>query len=144
MENTKITFLVLPTSPGAELGFETWLDNQMVFSVDHVRQNTEISVPVIDDENDHVLKLVLKGKLPEHTTIGPTGEIVSDAMLEIRNLSFDDISLGHMFYEQAVYTHDFNGTDAKTQHDFFGHMGCNGTVELKFSTPVYLWLLEHM
>ena len=50
----------------------------------------------------------------------------------------------NMFVEQAVYTHDFNGTSKATENKFYGELGCNGTVSLKFSTPMYLWLLEHM
>jgi hypothetical protein len=49
-----------------------------------------------------------------------------------------------MVTEQAVYTHDFNGTQQEIQDEFYSEMGCNGTVSLKFSTPIYLWLLEHM
>jgi len=49
-----------------------------------------------------------------------------------------------MFTELATYTHDFNGTKELTQEKFYGVMGCNGTVSLKFATPIYLWLLENM
>ena len=37
---------------------------------------------------------------------------------------------------------EINGTQESVDDDFFGTMGCNGTVRLKFSSPVYLWLLE--
>ena len=49
-----------------------------------------------------------------------------------------------MLVEQAVYTHDFNGTQPEIEDTFFGEMGCNGTVSLRFTTPIYLWLLENM
>jgi len=44
----------------------------------------------------------------------------------------------------AQYQHDFNGTGNPTIDKFYGEMGCNGTVSLKFTTPIYLWLLENM
>lgn len=144
MDNTKITFTVSNTNPGAKLGFETWFDDQMVFDTDHVQELVEISIPVADNDADHVLKLILKNKKPEHTCVTDTGEITSDAVLEISNMSFGDIKLEQIFIDQTVYTHDFNGTNSLSEHRFFGNMGCNGTVSLKFSTPIYIWLLENM
>jgi hypothetical protein len=44
----------------------------------------------------------------------------------------------------AKYQHDFNGTGKLTTQNFYGELGCNGTVSLKFSTPIYIWLLENM
>jgi hypothetical protein len=38
----------------------------------------------------------------------------------------------------------FNGTSEVTEDKFYSELGCNGTVSLKFTTPMYLWLLEHM
>lgn len=130
--------------PEAKLGFETWLDDQLIFDTNHVKKPTEISFAVEDDDSEHVLKLVLKNKLSNHTQLANNGEIVSDAVLEIKNIAFDDVALRHQISNQAVYIHDFNGTAELSRHSFFGNMGCNGTVELKFTTPVYLWLLEHM
>lgn len=144
MDNTNITFTVSNTNPGAKLGFETWVDDQLVFDTEHVQELLEISVPVADDNSKHVLCLVLKNKTSEHTVLTSTGEIESDALLEIKNMAFDGIELGQIFNEQTVYTHDVNGTAELTDHQFFGTMGCNGTVSLKFSTPIYIWLLEHM
>jgi len=144
MKNTKITFSVSPTNAQAELGFEAWLDDQKVIDIDHVQQFTALSIPVAEHDAEHALKLVLKGKRSEHTTVTDTGDIVADAVLTIQDLSFDGISLGQIVNEKTVYTHDFNGHGTESQHQFFGTMGCNGTVELQFTTPVYLWLLENM
>jgi hypothetical protein len=144
MEKTKITFLVSTTDSNSKLGFEAWLNNQQIVDIDHITNHTEVSVPVPDDEAEHVLKLILKGKRSEHTTVTDTGDIVSDAVLTIQDLSFDGIPLGQIVNEKTVYTHDFNGTQPVIKDHFFGTMGCNGTVELKFSTPMYLWLLENM
>jgi hypothetical protein len=144
METTNITFLVGSSDSATELGFETWLDDQKVVDIDHVLDSTEISIPVDDNEAEHVLKLVLKGKQFQHTTINDAGEIVADAVLEISNLAFDGIPLGQMANEKTVYTHDFNETQPEIKDPFYGIMGCNGTVELRFTTPIYLWMLENM
>jgi hypothetical protein len=144
MEKTKLTFEVVPTMPDAMLGFEAWLDDQLMFDTDHLDKAQQIFIPLDDTDAEHELKLVLKNKNFEHTRLTATGEIDADAVLEIRNLAFDDIELGHVVTKQTVYTHDFNGTAELALHQFFGTMGCNGTVTLKFTTPMYLWLLEYM
>jgi hypothetical protein len=144
MEKIKLTFEVVPTMPDAALGFETWLDNQLMFDTDHLDKTQQIVISLDDTDAEHELKLVLKNKNFEHTRLNSAGEIESDAMLEIRNLAFDDIPVGQIVTEQTVYTHNFNGTAELIQDQFFGVMGCNGTVTLKFTTPMYLWFLENM
>lgn len=133
-----------PTNPGVPLGFEAWLDDAMMFDVSNVQASTEVSIPVTDQDAEHVLKLILKGKCADHTIIDSDGKIVSDSMLEISDLEFDGISLGQIVYDNAVYTHNFNGSGNTVEDQFYGTMGCNGTVSLKFTTPVYVWLLENM
>ena len=146
MEQSKFSFELTPTNPAAELGFEAWINDQCVFNTDHVTESIVVTGILPDDnvETDHTLKIVLKNKLPEHTTISESGEILHDVCLEIAKLTFDDIELGQLVNELTVYKHDFNGTQQLSEHKFFGTMGCNGTVTLKFSTPIYLWMLENM
>jgi hypothetical protein len=95
-------------------------------------------------EGEHELTFELFGKLPAHTKIADTGEIVSDAMLEINNITLDEINIDQIFQSLAIYRHDFNGTQAPADDVFYGSMGCNGIVTLNFYTPIYLWLLENM
>ena len=140
-----ITFNLATTDATAELGFEAWIDQRKFLDIDHVTQDQQVSVDLEDqDDVAHELRLVLKNKTTAHTQVDEHGNIVSDARLKITDVAFEEIKLGHMLVEQAVYTHDFNGTGDTTQDKFYGELGCNGTVSLKFATPMYLWLLEHM
>jgi hypothetical protein len=132
------------TDASATLGLEAWLDNHKFFDTDHVQVRQQIFIEISDEDNEHELRFVMKNKTSDHTRIDSNGNIVADARLIITDLSFDEIALGHMVTEQAVYVHDFNGTSTTTQDQFYHELGCNGTVSLKFNTPVYLWLLEHM
>jgi hypothetical protein len=145
MSNTvTISCVIDTTNPDAALGFEAWIDNQKFFDTDHVQAQQPVAVEIADIDGEHELRFVLKNKTFNHTQIDEAGSIVSDARLIVTDLAFDEIELGHMVTEQAVYTHDFNGAGAVTHDKFYGEMGCNGTVSLKFTTPIYLWLLEHM
>jgi hypothetical protein len=141
---TTISCTLNTTNPEAQLGFEAWVDDQKFFDTDHVQDQQQIAVEIADDDGEHELRFVLKNKTSDHTQVDSDGNIVADAMLTVTDLAFDEIQLGHMVTEQAVYTHDFNGTQKEIQDTFYGEIGCNGTVSLKFTTPIYLWLLEHM
>jgi hypothetical protein len=132
------------TNPVATLGFEAWVDDEKFVDIDHVQAEHPILIEIPDDDGEHELRFILKNKTIDHTQIDKDNNIVSDAMLTITDVAVDEIKLGHMLTELTTYTHDFNGTKDVTQEKFYNEMGCNGTVSLKFSTPVYLWLLEHM
>ena len=123
---------------------EIWFDHKCVFDQVHVQESHTVSYEFNDDDGDHELKFVLKNKQLEHTTVDSDGKIISDAVLTINNISFEDIACQYLTTKLAEYQHNFNGTGAATQQKFYGSMGCNGTVTLKFSTPIYIWLLENL
>ena len=144
MDKTTVTFDLTSSDYAAALGFEVLLDNVSLLSIDHVLESTPVSLEIPDDEGEHEFKFVMKNKTPEHTVVNDAGNITKDAMLSIANITFDGIDLGYFFVEQCVYHHDFNGSQAPIEDKFFGSMGCNGHVSLRFTTPIYLWLLENM
>ena len=145
MTNTvEISFNLNTTDADASLGFEVWVDNTKFIDIDHVQDKQPVLIEMPDTDGDHELRLILKNKTEAHTKIDVDGNIITDATLSISDLAFDEIKLGHMVTELATYTHDFNGTKEPIQDKFYGEMGCNGTVSLKFTTPIYLWLLENM
>jgi hypothetical protein len=144
MSTTCISFDVSSSDFSARLGLEVWVDNTEIFSCDHVPQPQTITFDLSDDDGDHELRFVLKNKTVEHTQIDQNGTIIKDAVLIVDHIKFDEIDLGQLFSEHAVYTHNFNGTGQQIQDKFYGTMGCNGTISLKFSTPIYIWLLENM
>ena len=139
-----ITFNLDSSDYTAQLGFDVLLDNNLVFTTEHVTELTTVAVDIDDIDAEHELKFVLKNKTQAHTQVDQQGNILNDAMLSISNIAFDEVKLTHVFFEQTVYNHDMNGSQALTKHKFFGNMGCNGYVSLKFTTPFYIWLLENM
>lgn len=96
------------------------------------------------DNTSNVLSFELTGKTTDHTKVDVNGDIVSDEVIEIESLSFDGIKLDTIFFQKSVYQHDFNGSQSLVNDQFYGVMGCNGTVDLKFTSPCYIWLLENM
>ena len=146
MEQSKFSFDLTTTNAGAKLGFEVWINDQCMFNTDHVTDPILVTGVLPNDsvETEHTLKLILKNKQTEHTTISESGEILHDSCLTISQIKFDNIDLGQIVSDLAVYKHDFNGSQPAGEYQFFGTMGCNGSVNLKFTTPFYLWLLENM
>lgn len=145
MNSLPIEFDISTTDAAAKLGVEVWLDDVCVYQTDHVTETHHFRHDINDDEEiTRRLKIIMTGKMSDHTQIDSDGNIVKDVMLGIHNITMDDINIDHTFCKIATYDHDFNGTGAKLTHKFFGHMGCNGVVTFEFATPGYIWLLENM
>jgi hypothetical protein len=145
METAQISFELSTSNAAVPLAFEAWVDDQCIFKTDHVTETVKVSYDLPEeDDAPHSLRLIMSGKTHKHTWVDDDGNITQDARLSVSNVCFDEIELGQVFLDRAIYTHNFNGTGESVNDQFFGEMGCNGTIELKFSSPVYLWLLENM
>ena len=132
------------TNPASALETEVWLDDTKIFD-GQIVEPRHIEYRFNDDiECEHELKFVLKNKTDQHTTVDDAGNIVSDSLIQINNLRFDDIELGYIFTQLNQYQHNNNGNTDWVVEKCYGDLGCNGTVSLKFTTPIYLWLLENM
>jgi len=143
-DQVQLACTVTSLDPTATIGLEIWLDDTQIYNTEHVTDPVNVTHDFEDTEGNHQLQFVMKNKTSEHTTIDELGNIIKDCRICIKHLSFDSIELGQIFIEQAVYAHNFNGTADTIMDKFYGEMGCNGTVTLAFTTPVYLWLLENL
>lgn len=144
MDTIKFGCTITSTQPSVPLGMEIWLDDQKFFDQSHIDQDYIVEHEISDDDNDHELKFVLKNKQSRHTQVDADGNILSDAVLSITDMKFDGINCDYLISTLAKYHHDYNGSQDPLVDEFYGAMGCNGTVTLKFSTPIYIWLLENM
>lgn len=142
--NVNVACNISNTDFSAELGLEIWLNDLKIFDQEWIKEPIKFSYDFSDDEGTHTLKFIMKNKTRLHTQCDAEGNIIKDSRLIISDVRFDDIDLGQMITNLSCYEHDFNGTGNKTQDKFYGEMGCNGTITLPFTTPVYIWLLENM
>lgn len=144
-ETVSISCDLTPTDASAPLGVEIWVNDLRVFDSEALAQPTKFTHSVQLAENqEHELKIQLKNKSAQHTKVDANGNIVQDSAVQIKNITFDDIPLGQIVSQNSVYRHDFNGNGPSTEDKFYDTMGCNGTVTMKFTSPMYLWLLEHI
>ena len=144
MTTAKISFDISPSDPACPLGVEVWIDQQQIFNTEHLADTVKVSNDIDEDDSEHELQIILKHKQPDHTTVDADHNITKDAIINVTNFEFEEINVTQIVQNLAEYTHNFNGSAAETKSRFFGCMGCNGTVSLKFSTPIYIWLLENM
>jgi hypothetical protein len=139
----KLSFCAAATGP--DLRLVVHLDDVIIY--DAFPDHNPVAVDYdFDDskEGDHVLTFEMRGKRSEHTKLDAAGNIKEDRCIVISDLSFDDIQLGHIVASVARYYHNNNDSTEPVVDKFYGIMGCNGRVEMPFSTPAYLWLLENM
>jgi hypothetical protein len=143
MEKSRISFNVAATGP--DLCLCVRFDGEKIYD-GSPNDTAQAVVHEFDDdvEREHCVEFEMSGKLSDHTQVTESGEIVEDRTILITDVTIDDIELGYLFNQITQYHHDRNGTVDPVIDNFYGVMGCNGRAEFKFSSPVYLWLLENL
>jgi len=79
MDKVKIAFDVAPTSVACPFNIEIWVDQSKLLTLDHITDVVHFEHELNDDDGEHELRLVLQGKLPDHTKVDEQGNIISDA-----------------------------------------------------------------
>jgi len=148
MNDEKLSFVIILSGTFWERRpqFSIWLD-------DHVVIQSEIpdsaSHPIKFErkinEGSHTLKIRLENKTINDTVI-KHDEIIKDMLLNIDDITIDDISLGSLLWS-AEYILDQKQTYKGQEIDHLDgcvNLGWNGTYVLKFTSPFYIWLLEKL
>lgn len=136
-----IEFVLAPNHEPGMLTVKVSIDDRECFH-GIVDKPTPIRVEVEDAETQYELRIELLGKDLSHTRINEAGEIIQDNVITVSDLRVDGLDL--VLYKVMTYTNDTNGTTETISQPFYGIMGCNGVVSMKFSTPIFLWMLEVM
>lgn len=106
-----------------------------------VVEYAEFTVAVTEDQ-EHLIEIKLLNKTDDDTVqSADKTEIVKDMLLNIESISIDDIELGQIKWDQS----EFVPVDsARPVLKECVNLGWNGSYQLKFNSPFYLWLLEKM
>jgi hypothetical protein len=126
--------------------FSVWLDDHVVTQSELVSSAQQtVAFEHTVDEGPHTLKIRLENKTINDTVI-ENGEVIKDMLLNIDDITIDDISLGNLLWS-AEYILDnkqtYNGQEID-HLDGCVNLGWNGTYTLKFTSPFYIWLLEKL
>lgn len=126
--------------------FSVWLDDHVVIQSEITSSAEQIvSFERKVNEGPHELKIRLENKADADTVI-ENGEVVRDMLLNIDDITIDDISLGNLLWS-AEYILDKKRTYKGQEIDHLDgcvNLGWNGTYVLKFTSPFYIWLLEKL
>jgi hypothetical protein len=124
-----------------DIMLEVYINNTNIFKTTAQQKIQTIVYDIDEDPADHELKLVMSGKNSKHTVVDTNGQITSDVFFIINRLEFEELDMKEVFCQgYKGYTHSFNSAQPEFLDEFYGIIGCNGRIEFKFSTPIYLWL----
>ena len=120
-------------------------NNQIIYNQPLSIRMPNLSYDIDNLEHKHQIQLIMSNKQPCHTVVDSQNQIVADSSMCVDSICFDTIDVTNLFCQgQAGYTHNFNGTKPLFTDEFFGVMGCNGTVNINFYTPIHVWFLDHL
>jgi hypothetical protein len=126
--------------------FSIWLDDHVVVQSEIPDSAVHpISFERMIDEGQHELKIRLENKTINDTVI-ENSEVVKDMLLNIDDITIDDISLGNLLWSSEYILdkpQEYNGNTID-HLDGCVNLGWNGTYVLKFTSPFYIWLLEKL
>lgn len=113
----------------------TYAEGQCDDSISYV----EFSADVLEDQ-EHCLEIRLENKT-NADTITEGDKIVKDMLLNIDSIEVEEIELGEVKWNLSEFVADDPKRETLKR---CVNLGWNGSYQLKFSSPFYLWLLENM
>jgi hypothetical protein len=141
----KIQLELAATSDCTDISIAVYLNDILLNNSTASLTPQTIIYEVDDSPNNHTLSITMTGKTHTHTIVDNNGNIVEDTCFKINKLEFDELDMTEIFCQgKQCYTHSFNSTEPELLDEFYGIIGCNGTVKIQFSTPIYLWLLDYL
>lgn len=106
------------------------------------------------DEGFCNLRIEFKNKLPEDTKTNQNGEIIEDLLLNIDCVKIDEIDLGSLLWTASNYKPIYpdvyknkmllEGKKLPETVQNCVNLGWNGSWNLPFTSPFYIWLLENI
>ena len=126
--------------------FSVWLDDHVVAQSEIASEAEQIvNFERKISEGPHTLKIRLENKTNSDTVV-ENGEVVKDMLLNIDDITIDDISLGNLLWSAEYVLDRPQAYKGQTIDHLDGcvNLGWNGTYTLKFTSPFYIWLLEKL
>ena len=108
-------------------------DKTVEFYVE-IEENTENSFTIEYYNKDPKIDVILDGN-----------DIIKDKRVEIKSLTLNDIELDFFAFDTPD-TLCYESLDGKQKHFGFDatKLSWNGRTTLKFTTPIYIWILENL
>jgi hypothetical protein len=141
----KLDLQLSATAECKDILIEVYLDSTLLLKTTATQTPQSVTCEIDETPGDHDVTLVMTGKNHSHTVVSDAGEIIDDIHFKIDKLEFEELDMTEVFcLGKSCYTHSFNSAQPAFLDEFYGIIGCNGTVKIEFSTPIHLWLLEYI
>lgn len=96
----------------------------------------------LEEDKEHLLEITLENKLLTDTVENADKTaIVKDMLLNVESIEIDEIDLGTLKWTASEFVAE--NPDKPTLPKCI-NLGWNGSYQLRFTSPFYLWLLENM
>lgn len=118
---------------------KVYINDQLIFD-SIVDKETKIKWQSVLEDGEHSLTIELYDKNYGIQTIVENDKIIKDQLLNIDTICFDDIDIGYLKHSLSNYYPNESNEVIKN----CANLGVNGKWELKFTCPIYIWLLENM
>jgi hypothetical protein len=106
------------------------------------------------EEGDGLFEICLLNKQETDTVKGDNGEILEDMLLNVDSIEIDDISLGFLLWTHSKYFPNYpksyieynKASGAELPESVLNcvNMGWNGSWQIPFTSPFFVWLLENL
>lgn len=111
----------------------------------------DFDIPDLPD-GPHKISIRLNNKTDDQTVKDQYEDpdnytIVKDMTLEVVSIEIDTIDLGSLIWNGLYHPDhpvEYKGESNVSEIPFCLNMGWNGSFDLEFGTPLYLWLLESL
>lgn len=117
----------------AEIVSESGIVEYIEFDAEYTNDQVALQIQLLNKENTDTVES------PDKSAI------LKDMLLNIVSLEVDEIDLGQIPFTDGVYTTNtdvyFKGEQTRTLRNCV-NLGWNGTWELAWTNPFYIWLLE--
>jgi hypothetical protein len=146
-ESLEVAVTVSGTYWNKKPQFSIWLDNKVIIQTEISSESPQThKFTHTIDEGEHTLRIKLENKTDSDTLV-TNNEVTKDMLLNIIDITIDDISIGELLWTESKFILDtpqqYQGEEI-TELAECVNLGWNGSYTLKFSSPFYIWLLEKL
>jgi len=122
-------------------GARVYINNHLIFE-GLISQPEEINWHGELEEGEQDIVIEMYNKQDGDTVQDESDNILKDVVLNIDNISIDDIELEQLLYTNSVYYPQSEYAPETVEQCV--NLGWNGQWKLSFSVPTYLWFLENL